>query len=151
MIRGFALNLALGIYISMFSAIVITQGLMKYHNPSKETLAKWFNLKSNYQHKTFKFIENQKFTSAISIILVIFSLFSVSIKGLNLGVDFTGGSVLEIASSKNITQEQLQGTLNSFNQEKDLKSAHAITINNNAFQIKSDYLSKLMRCPLEWI
>ncbi len=142
MIRGFALNLALGIYISMFSAIVITQGLMKYHNPSKETLAKWFNLKSNYQHKTFKFIENQKFTSAISIILVIFSLFSVSIQGLNLGVDFTGGSVLEIASSKNITQEQLQGTLNSFNQEKDLKSAHAITINNNAFQIKSDYLSE---------
>ena len=63
MIRGTALNLALGIYISMFSAIIITKGLMQSVEPSKKTLSKWFRLFGKFEHKNFKFIENQKITS----------------------------------------------------------------------------------------
>ncbi len=142
MIRGFALNLALGIYISMFSAIIITKGLMQSVEPSKTTLSKWFRLCGKFEHKHFKFIENQTITSAISIVLVAASLMSIFAQGLNLGIDFKGGSVLEIASNKEVSQTQMQATLDKFNEARELKSASVITIDENAFQIKTDYLTE---------
>lgn len=48
----------------------------------------------------------------ISTILVIFSLIFVAIFGLKFGIDFTGGSLIEIEVSTDVARESLQQTLN---------------------------------------
>ncbi len=48
------------------------------------------------QQKMINFMGQRKIASIISTILVIGSLFGLFVKGLNLGIDFTGGTIIEL-------------------------------------------------------
>ena len=44
----------------------------------------------------FNFMASRKITSIISVLLIISSIISLSYQGLNLGIDFTGGTLVEV-------------------------------------------------------
>lgn len=48
---------------------------------------------------------------AVSLVLLIVSLISLFYKGLNLGLDFTGGSVLEVKFENRVSLSQVRNTL----------------------------------------
>tara|TARA_B100000674_G_scaffold179232_1_gene145215 strand:- start:6 stop:905 length:900 start_codon:yes stop_codon:yes gene_type:complete len=59
------------------------------------------------------FMRPRKIASALSIALVILSIFSLSFKGLNAGLDFTGGTLIEIKLSQSTNLEKIREVLGS--------------------------------------
>ena len=57
------------------------------------------------------FMRPRKIASVLSISLVILSIFSLSFKGLNAGLDFTGGTLIEIKLSQSTNLEEIREVL----------------------------------------
>ena len=55
----------------------------------------------------------RKIASSLSILLVVLSIFSLSFKGLNAGLDFTGGTLIEIKLSQSTDLEEIREVLGS--------------------------------------
>ena len=59
------------------------------------------------------FMRPRKIASAISIVLVLISVVSLTFKGLNAGLDFTGGTLIEIKLSQQANLEEIRVVLGS--------------------------------------
>ena len=59
------------------------------------------------------FMRPRKIASVLSILLVVLSIFSLSFKGLNAGLDFTGGTLIEIKLSQSTNLEKIREVLSS--------------------------------------
>ncbi len=61
--------------------------------------------------RTFDFMRHRHLWVAISAVAVLASLVALSVRGLNLGLDFTGGSMIELAFSKPVSPEGVRTVL----------------------------------------
>ena len=106
-VQGFAITLSVGILTSMFTAILVTRFLvwLIYRNRK-------ISIHSGYKMQ-INFMRPRKIASALSILLVVLSIFSLSFKGLNAGLDFTGGTLIEIKLSQSTNLEEIREVLGS--------------------------------------
>lgn len=121
LIRGFAYNLAAGILVSMFTAIVITRILLESISPklvskNPALIGAGTSKKSNTQ---FNFIKNSKIWLGFSSVLIIFSIVSISIFGLNLGIDFKGGTLMELHFEEEVAKTEIADALESIQEKVD--------------------------------
>jgi len=61
---------------------------------------------------TFDFMGKRKLALVFSMSLIIFSLYSLFDKGLNFGLDFTGGVLIEVNYPESVNLEGIRATLN---------------------------------------
>ena len=59
------------------------------------------------------FMKPRKIASVLSIFLVLLSIFSLSFRGLDAGLDFTGGTLIEIKLSQSTDLEEIREVLDS--------------------------------------
>ena len=62
-----------------------------------------------------KFMKIKRLTLLVSSFLFLLSLISIFTKGLNLGIDFTGGSLIEVRFKENISLNNLRSEMNKLN------------------------------------
>jgi SecD/SecF fusion protein len=127
-IRGFAVTLALGVVTSVFSAILITQILLAlwFRHKRPKTLPigdnsspkSWPLIKKLPQKTNFTFVKYSKLFATLSFIVVLGSVFMAAYPfkppcgGLNCGVDFKGGTMLEISMApQNVDLADLRATM----------------------------------------
>lgn len=91
-IQGFATTLIIGILTSLFSAIFITRLLFEWRMESTKTI-KFSNTLTEkiLQNPTFDFVNRRKKFYLASGALILIGLGSLFTRGLNVGVDFSGG------------------------------------------------------------
>ena len=59
----------------------------------------------------FKFMQFRKIASIVSIIVFVISVLSLGFRGLSLGLDFSGGTLLEITYEEPVSLESIRSTL----------------------------------------
>ncbi|MFH1284411.1 MAG: protein translocase subunit SecF [Candidatus Peregrinibacteria bacterium] len=127
-IRGFAFNLAAGILVSMFTAITITKTLLQGFVGKKiaENLSK-FGI-SQKSIPRIGFIKKSKTWMTISASMVGISLIAIIVFGLNLGIDFKGGTLMEFDFKEPVTKEQLTDNLKTIGDEIQSETSAASAI-----------------------
>ncbi len=70
-----------------------------------------------------KFMENRKIAMMVSISLIVISLASLAFRGLEFGLDFTGGTLLEVAYPEKVELKPIRDKLHS-NDFKDAVVQH---------------------------
>ena len=138
-IKGFALTLSAGILISMFSAVVITRKLILYKTDAKSN-----HFGQNKLRKfNFNFIKNFKLSSIISGALILISVISFATNGLKLGIDFKGGTLVEIQTQEIANEDTIKNYVNTFSEEENLLQGSVNSSGENSYQIKLDYIDEI--------
>ena len=65
--------------------------------------------------KNINFVSKFKKANILSIILFIFSVLIIIFKGLNYGIDFKGGTLIELRTDISVKAYSIRDTLSSMN------------------------------------
>lgn len=111
-IKGFATTLIIGIFTSLYSAIFITRIIFT----SRLAKGKIISFSGKYTANVFvntniQFLSKRKIAYLFSGILIVISIVSMTTKGLNYGVDFTGGRTYVVAFNEKVDLEALKTDL----------------------------------------
>ncbi|MCX6733942.1 MAG: protein translocase subunit SecF [Candidatus Peregrinibacteria bacterium] len=117
MIRGFALNLAAGILISMFSAITLTRTFLRLAARTKFGQNLSLYGVRNRNKAPYKIIEKSKLMLIFSGTLIALSILGTVFFGMKLGLDFTGGTLMSIKFDKSVTTEAIKAELPNIQQQ----------------------------------
>ncbi|MCJ7446894.1 MAG: protein translocase subunit SecDF [Bacteroidales bacterium] len=91
-IKGFATTLVIGIFTSLFCAIYVTRLIYEWLLKRNASLSFSIKITANFLKNThIDFIGKRKIFYAISIIITIIGIVSLFVRGLNPGIDFSGG------------------------------------------------------------
>jgi SecD/SecF fusion protein len=112
-IKGFATTLVIGILTSMFTAIFITR--LIYESLLKRNANLTFSIKLTaevFKHTKIDFIGMRKYFYVASGVILLAGTVSLFVRGLNPGIDFTGGRTFVIRFDKPVTTEDIAARLN---------------------------------------
>jgi SecD/SecF fusion protein len=112
-IKGFATTLVIGILTSMFTAIFITR--LIYDSLLKKNANLTFSIKITadvFKHTKIDFIGMRKYFYFVSGGILLAGVVSLFVRGLNPGIDFTGGRTYVVRFDKPVTTEDISARLN---------------------------------------
>jgi SecD/SecF fusion protein len=111
-IKGFATTLVIGILTSMFTAIFITRII--YENLLKRNKKLTFSIKITadvFKHTKIDFIGMRKYFYIVSGVILLAGVVSLFVRGLNPGIDFTGGRTYVVRFDKPVVTEDIAARL----------------------------------------
>ena len=123
-VKGFAITIALGLLSSLFTAVALTKMLMLFtveqnqkRNKKKtsERLPLTFSsplLALNDKLPNIDFLAPRKMALVASLMLTLLSMGMFAKPGLNYGVDFTGGTMIEL-TTPNLSTDALRNVIKS--------------------------------------
>ena len=119
-VKGFAFTVMVGIIVSIFTAVFITQLYVKLMAGSDKFAKKSFfgirddNTATFHITKTIGFMDKRKIFYCISAGILIIGLAFGVIRGLNYGIDFTGGTMIQLDMGKQVKISQVDDAIKDF-------------------------------------
>ena len=126
-IKGFATMTIITVVVTMFTMVFITRWLMKlfvktdfFNNKTRFFIGvKKEDIPNVSKNETVKkvpfknvnFLKNQRFFSAVSIIIIIIGAIAIGFCGLNLGIDYKSGTDITVVTKDDVTKKELKSDL----------------------------------------
>lgn len=136
-IKGFATTLIIGLVCSFFTAIFLTRIAFELITKNGRCANMKFTtpVSRNFLANTkFNFIGKSKVAMTVWLALIVVSIASLAIRGMNQGIDFSGGRNYVVQFDKNVNTDDLRAKLTDFFQEK----ANDKTVSVGVINIDSD-------------
>jgi len=113
-VQGFATTLIIGICSSLFTAILISRLVFNWqlNNNNKITFDNKFT-RNLFANTNFDFLHIRRYSYIISASLILVGIVSLTFKGLNYGVDFTGGRTYVVRFDQNVRTIDVRAALAS--------------------------------------
>ena len=113
-IKGFATTLLIGIFTSLFTSIFITRILLEWSIARKNNLTFVTAMSKNwFTNFHYDFLGKKKITYIFSSCVVIISIASLFINGLDEGVDFVGGRTYQVRFEKPVEASTVANELSA--------------------------------------
>lgn len=116
-VKGFAWTLMIGIIVSLLTAVVITHLYLGiFANTRRFSKKKYFGIKEDGTamfaiKRQFSFIKHRKIYYTVSVVILVIGLAFGLVRGLNYGIDFTGGTMVQIDMGKEVAMEEVEAVL----------------------------------------
>ncbi|PCF39351.1 protein translocase subunit SecDF [Staphylococcus delphini] len=154
-VKGFATMLLLAILMSFVTAVFLTRillSLVVHSNVFKKKLW-WFGVKQSQIHDINKgydvhelstpydkadFMKWAKPLFALSGVVILAGVIILAIFKLNLGIDFTSGTRVDLQSNQKLTQAQVEKTMESIDLKPNQLSIGGSNNENASMQFKRD-------------
>lgn len=154
-VKGFATMLLLAILMSFVTAVFLTRVLLSlvvHSNVFKKKLW-WFGVKQSQIHDINKgydvhelstpydkvdFMKWAKPLFALSGVVIVAGVIILAIFKLNLGIDFTSGTRVDLQSNQKLTQAQVEKTMESIDLKPNQLSIGGSNNENASMQFKRD-------------
>ena len=151
-IKGFAVTIAIGLVSSVFTAVALTKMLMlsvagRKQVDTRDRTPLTFSsplLRLSDKLQGVNFLAKRRLALAISIVLTVLSIGLFAKPGLHYGVDFTGGTLIELTAPK-LSTDALRDVIrsNGFEQVsiQEYGSAHHYLLRAPVSTMKSNEVS----------
>ncbi|MCI8646671.1 MAG: protein translocase subunit SecD [Firmicutes bacterium] len=119
-VKGFAWTLMIGILVSLFTAVLITRLYMSILADSKIFNKKGFygikadNTATFQVNRELHFVKYRKIFFGVSIGIMVIGLAFGVIRGLNYGIDFTGGTMLQVDMGKQVAAADVEKSIKEY-------------------------------------
>ena len=114
-VKGFAQTLALGIVLSMFTALVVTKYIMKAFYALGLKDPKWYGV--GKEHKTVNFLGKKGIFFGLSLAVILAGFITMGAYKMNTGdalnysLEFKGGTATTVTFDKNYTLEEINSEM----------------------------------------
>jgi SecD/SecF fusion protein len=109
-IQGFAVTLSIGILASMFSAIFVTRVI--FDRVVKKNPNKVFKMLELFKNPNIPFVKSRVWAYGFSVICLALGIFALTVRGAkNYGVEFTGGTFVQVAFKQDVDQAKFRSEL----------------------------------------
>jgi SecD/SecF fusion protein len=153
-VKGFALMLLIGTVISLLTAVVATRAMLgllsgfkwfdspRFMGAQGQQTAKWLQI---------DFMGRRKLWFAISGAVIAAGLISLGVQGLNLGIDFKGGTQITFHTSKPYSQGSVQKFMANQGQPDAVVQGQGRSVNGNFtnWQVRTQSLTKQEQTNLD--
>ena len=114
-VKGFAQTLALGIVLSMFTALVVTKYIMKAFYALGLKDPKWYGV--GKEHKTVNFLGRKGIFFGLSLAVILAGFITMGVYKMNTGdalnysLEFKGGTATTVTFDKSYTLEEINSEM----------------------------------------
>ncbi|MBR2587800.1 MAG: protein translocase subunit SecD [Bacilli bacterium] len=157
-VKGFATMLIISIFMTMLIMVFFTRWLMKKYvetgvfdkHPGLFIGVKKKDIpnvnkkekRTKYFYKKIDFVKTRKAFFIVAILIAIIGIGSIVKSGLNLGIDFKGGTVITLDTTDSITEKMAKKDIkelnyNMYDFEKQTDGTYAIKINESLGKTKA--------------
>jgi SecD/SecF fusion protein len=142
-VRGFALTLAVGVILSMFTAVLATQAILYSLRGTRVLRSRAALGARDSKPVRFDFMGKSRWFFSVSGVILLVCALAIAINGLNFGIDFEGGTRITASLEQPASIDQVRDALGPVGLgDAEIQSVDNPDLGDNVVQISAEELSQ---------